>query len=139
VGGELVNKSVYRVRIRTEIGRDQFGFDRCRKAIKPWGLLGANLGRCILGECGCRKADRGENEQKPRRHFPFAYEYTHTKERRTWSSRMTFSLSQSLFDLPENSNHRAAFPCEKAQLVPKANDSSLSRGVHVVHSRSHPS
>jgi hypothetical protein len=31
-----------------------------------------------LGERGCRKADRGENEQNPHRHFPFAYEYTHT-------------------------------------------------------------
>jgi hypothetical protein len=23
-----------------------------------------------LGECSCRKADRGKNEQNPHRHFP---------------------------------------------------------------------
>jgi len=34
--------------------------------------LAADLGRCTLGECGCRKADRGENKQNPHRHFPFA-------------------------------------------------------------------
>jgi hypothetical protein len=33
----------------------------------------ADLGRCILRECICREADRGENEQNPHRHFPFAF------------------------------------------------------------------
>jgi hypothetical protein len=43
---------------------------------------------------------------------------------------MTFSLGQSLFDLPQNSARRAAFPFEKAQAVPKTDDFSLSRGIH---------
>jgi hypothetical protein len=51
---------------------------------------------------------------------------------------MTFSLGQSLFDLPENGGHRAAFPFEKAQAVPKADDLSLGSGVHDVHSRRRP-
>jgi hypothetical protein len=34
--------------------------------------LAADLGRCTLGECGCRKADSGENEENPHGHFPFA-------------------------------------------------------------------
>jgi hypothetical protein len=32
--------------------------------------------------------------------------------RRMLSSCITFSLGQSLFDLPENNIHRATFPCE---------------------------
>jgi hypothetical protein len=47
---------------------------------------------------------------------------------------MTFSLGQSVFDLPDNICHRAAFPSETAQTVPKANDFSISRGIHGLHS-----
>jgi len=51
---------------------------------------------------------------------------------------MTVSLGQCPFDLPENSNDRAAFPFEKSQSVPKTDDFSLSCGVHDVHSALKP-
>jgi hypothetical protein len=44
---------------------------------------------------------------------------------------MTFSLGQSLFKLPENGGDRAALSFEESQSVPKADDFSLFRGVHV--------
>jgi hypothetical protein len=43
---------------------------------------------------------------------------------------MTISLGQRLFDLTEDSSHRAAFPFEKSQTVAEADEFSLSRGVH---------
>jgi hypothetical protein len=48
---------------------------------------------------------------------------------------MTFSLGQSLLDLPQNSARRVALPFEKAQAVPKTDDFSLFRGIHGVYSR----
>ena len=49
---------------------------------------------------------------------------------RIWSSCMTISLGQRLFDLTEDSSHRAPFPFEKSQAIPKADEFSLCRGVH---------
>jgi hypothetical protein len=43
---------------------------------------------------------------------------------------MMFSFGQSPLKLPENSPHRAPFPFEKPQPVPKTNDVSLSCSVH---------
>jgi hypothetical protein len=43
---------------------------------------------------------------------------------------MLLSLGQGLFDLPENGRHRATFPFEKAQAVPKTDDFAFSLGVH---------
>jgi hypothetical protein len=43
---------------------------------------------------------------------------------------MTFSLGRGLFDPPENSFHRSAFPCEEAQAMPKPDDFAFSIGVH---------
>jgi len=51
---------------------------------------------------------------------------------------MTFSLGQSLFKPPENGGDRAALSFEESQSVPKADDFSLFRGVHDVHSASNP-
>jgi hypothetical protein len=48
-----------------------------------------------------------------------------------YSSCMTFSLGQSLLKPPENSTYRATFPFEKLQPVPKMDDLSLSRSVHI--------
>ena len=42
-----------------------------------------------------------------------------------------FSLGQRLLKLPENSACGAAFPFEKPQQVPKTDDLSLSRSVHI--------
>jgi hypothetical protein len=44
---------------------------------------------------------------------------------------MTFSLGQSLLKLPEDSASGATFPLEKPQAVPKTDDLSLSRSVHI--------
>ena len=44
---------------------------------------------------------------------------------------MTFSLSQSLLKLAENCAYGAAFPFEKPEQVPKADDLSLSCSVHI--------
>jgi hypothetical protein len=44
---------------------------------------------------------------------------------------MTFSLGQSLLKLPDNSDCGATFPFEKPQQVPKTDDLSLSRSVHI--------
>src|ERR1700676_3706032 len=44
---------------------------------------------------------------------------------------MMFSLGQRLLKLPENSACGAAFPFEKPQQVPKTDDLSLSRSVHI--------
>jgi hypothetical protein len=44
---------------------------------------------------------------------------------------MTFSLGQSLLDLPQNSARRVVLPFEKAQAVPKTD----FRGIHGVYSR----
>jgi hypothetical protein len=44
---------------------------------------------------------------------------------------MTFSLGQSLLKLPENRACGATFPFEKPQQVPKTDDLSLSRSVHI--------
>src|SRR5450755_4723026 len=35
--------------------------------------LVADLGRCTLSECRCRKADRGNNQYNSHCHFPFAF------------------------------------------------------------------
>jgi hypothetical protein len=45
---------------------------------------------------------------------------------------MTFSLGQSLLDLPQNSARRVALSFEKAQAVPKTDDFSLFRGIYGV-------
>jgi hypothetical protein len=44
---------------------------------------------------------------------------------------MTFSLGQSLLKLPEDSACGATFLFEKPQAVPKTDNLSLSRGVHL--------
>jgi hypothetical protein len=52
---------------------------------------------------------------------------------------MTFSLGrQSLFKLPENGGDRTALSFEESQSVQKADDFSLFRGVHDVHSALDP-
>jgi hypothetical protein len=49
---------------------------------------------------------------------------------RICSSCVTISLGQGLYDLTEDSSHWAAFPLEKSQTVPQADEFSLCRGVH---------
>jgi hypothetical protein len=44
---------------------------------------------------------------------------------------MTLSLGQSLLKLPENGACGATFPLKKPQQVPKMDDFSLSRSVHI--------
>ena len=51
---------------------------------------------------------------------------------------MTFSLGQSLLKLPENRTYGATFPFEKPQPVPKTDDLSLSRSVHISSLRNIP-
>jgi hypothetical protein len=43
---------------------------------------------------------------------------------------MTISLGQRLLDQTADSSHWAAFPFEKSQTVPKADEFPLCRGVH---------
>jgi hypothetical protein len=48
---------------------------------------------------------------------------------------MAFSFGQGLLDLAKNNGHRPTFSFEDSQAVPKADDFSLSRRVHAIHSR----
>ena len=50
---------------------------------------------------------------------------------------MMFSLGQSLLKLPEDSAPGATFPLEKPQQVPKTDDLSLSRSVHIGFTQDH--
>jgi hypothetical protein len=47
---------------------------------------------------------------------------------------MTFSFGQGLFNLPQDGSGRPPLPFENAQAVPKADNLSLSCGVHDGHS-----